>query len=71
MAGDYTRSAVICLVVFSLVLSPMLPCATATARPPRVYCPACVCCAPPPPGGGCCRCRCTSGEPTTAHTGTP
>ncbi|KAB2061176.1 hypothetical protein ERO13_A10G064100v2 [Gossypium hirsutum] len=69
MAGDNSTSVLIALVIFSLVLSPMLPCAMSRRH---VYCPACVCCGPPPPGGGCCSCRCASVESTTpSQTGTP
>ncbi|KAK8489622.1 hypothetical protein V6N13_023832 [Hibiscus sabdariffa] len=75
MAGDYSRSVVISLVIFSLVLSPMLPCAMARTPPPRatprVYCPQCVCCEPAPPGGGCCKCLCASFETTPSQIGTP
>ncbi|KAL4291187.1 hypothetical protein GQ457_14G006570 [Hibiscus cannabinus] len=72
MAGDYSRSLVISvLVIFSLVLSPMLPCAMARTPPPRVYCPQCVCCEPAPPGGGCCKCLCASVETTPSQIGTP
>ncbi|KAB2008016.1 hypothetical protein ES319_D10G069200v1 [Gossypium barbadense] len=68
MAGEYPRSVLIVLVIFSLVVSPMLPCATAH---PHVVCPACVCCGPPPPGGACCSCGCASVQSPPSEMATP
>ncbi|KAK8274382.1 hypothetical protein V6Z12_D10G069400 [Gossypium hirsutum] len=68
MAGEYPRSVLIVLVIFSLVVSPMLPCATAR---PHVVCPACVCCGPPPPGGACCSCGCAPVQSPPSEMATP
>ncbi|XWS20203.1 hypothetical protein CRYUN_Cryun31cG0079700 [Craigia yunnanensis] len=73
MAGDYPRSVLITLVIFSLVLSPMLPCGEARPPAPTPMCPTCVCCGPPPPDQACCSCGCASSstQPQHSQTGSP
>ncbi|KAJ4717986.1 cryptdin protein-related [Melia azedarach] len=82
MASNNSSSFLLTLFIFSVVLSPMLPCEAArftdnglsgvlrvlqqAPSPPIIFCPACVCCAPAPPGA-CCPCRCPSPPPPNKY----